>query len=123
MSTKTKRMLSFLLIFALVLQMLPMSAFAEGLVEAEGPALPITAHPAVTDSLYYRGGKNEYEADDVLWEIENERTETEKHFHMANGADIAVGLHTLGNAALRQDTDILGLTMKKARSPIGVDST
>lgn len=90
MSTKTKRMLSFLLIFALVLQMLPMSAFAEGLVEAEGPALPITAHPAVTDSLYYRGGKNEYEADDVLWEIENERTETEKHFHMANGADIAV---------------------------------
>ena len=39
---------------------------------------------------YYRGPTDEYEADDVLWEIESERTETEKHFRLVNGSNIAV---------------------------------
>lgn len=44
MSTRTKKLLSFLLVFALVLQMLPMSVFAEEIQLAEGSAIPITSH-------------------------------------------------------------------------------
>ena len=90
MSTRTKKLLSFLLVFALVLQMLPMSVFAEEIQLAEGPAIPITSHPDPADSMFCRDNKTEYKAEDVLWEIEYERTETEKHFHLANGSDIAV---------------------------------
>ena len=86
MSTKVKRLLSFLLVFVLILQMLPMSAFAGEVKLAEGTPLPIAAHPDPAR----QSGKTEYKADDVLWEIEYERTETEKHFHLANGSDIAV---------------------------------
>ena len=90
MNTKIKKLLAFLLVFALVLQMLPMSVFAEGVQLAEGSVLPITAHPDQAANLYHRDNKTEYKAEDVLWEIEYERTETEKHFHLANGSDIAV---------------------------------
>ena len=90
MSTRTKKLLSFLLVFALVLQMLPMSVFAEEVQLAEGSPIPITSHPDPADSMFCRDNKTEYKAEDVLWEIEYERTETEKHFHLANGSDIAV---------------------------------
>ena len=75
MSTRTKKLLSFLLVFALVLQMLPMSVFAEEAQLAEGSPIPITSHPDPSDSMFCRDNKTEYKAEDVLWEIEYERTD------------------------------------------------
>ena len=60
MSTRTKKLLSFLLVFALVLQMLPMSVFAEEVQLAEGSPIPITSHPDPADSMFCRDNKTEY---------------------------------------------------------------
>lgn len=90
MSSRLKKIISMLLVFVLVFQMFPLTAFAEGVMEAEGPALAMTERPDTMDSLYYQGVTPEYTADDVLYELDYMRTETEKHFHMANGSDIAV---------------------------------
>lgn len=89
MSSRLKKLLSLVLVFVLVFQMMPASAFADGL-RAEGSAPTLAERPSTLDSIYYQGVSEEYTADDVLWEIDEKRTETEKHFHMANGSDIAV---------------------------------
>lgn len=80
MRGRLRKLLSFVLVLVLVVQMLPVSAFAEGVILAEGSAPTLAQRPDPRDSIYYRGPTDEYEADDVLWEIESERTETEKHF-------------------------------------------
>lgn len=89
MSSRLKKLLSLVLVFVLVFQMMPASAFADGL-RAEGSAPTLAERPSTLDSIYYQGVSEAYTADDVLWEIDEKRTETEKHFHMANGSDIAV---------------------------------
>ena len=89
MSSRLKKLLFLVLVFVLVFQMMPASAFADGL-RAEGSAPTLAERPSTLDSIYYQGVSEEYTADDVLWEIDEKRTETEKHFHMANGSDIAV---------------------------------
>lgn len=90
MRGRLRKLLSFVLVLVLVVQMLPVSAFAEGVILAEGSAPTLAQRPDPRDSIYYRGPTDEYEADDVLWEIESERTETEKHFRLVNGSNIAV---------------------------------
>ena len=82
MRGRLRKLLSFVLVLVLVVQMLPVSAFAEGVILAEGSAPTLAQRPDPRDSIYYRGPTDEYEADDVLWEIESERTETEKHFRL-----------------------------------------
>ena len=91
MRGRLRKLLSFVLVLVLVVQMLPVSAFAEGVIFGRRFCPPTLAQrPDPRDSIYYRGPTDEYEADDVLWEIESERTETEKHFRLVNGSNIAV---------------------------------
>lgn len=91
MSSKIKKLLSLLLVFVLVFQMVPATAFADdSIIVAEGSAPTLEERPGPLDSIYYQGVSTEYTASDVLWEIEEKRTETEKHFRLANGSDIAV---------------------------------
>ena len=91
MSSKFKKLLSLLLVFVLVFQMVPATAFADdSIIVAEGSAPTLEERPGPLDSIYYQGVSTEYTASDVLWEIEEKRTETEKHFRLANGSDIAV---------------------------------
>ena len=82
--------MSLLLVFVLVFQMVPTTAFADNFIIAEGSAPTMEERPDPMDSIYYQGVSAEYTASDVLWEIEEKRTETEKHFRLANGSDIAV---------------------------------
>ena len=46
--------------------------------------------PQKKEILSHQKKIQKYKAEDVLWEIEARRTFTEKHFHMADGTDIAV---------------------------------
>lgn len=89
MSRTPKKILSLLLVLALMFQMVPMPAFADDTI-VEGAAPTLANRPDVMDSLYYQGVSDDYTASDVLWEIEAKRSETEKHFRLANGSDIAV---------------------------------
>ena len=89
MSRTPKKVLSLLLVLALMFQMVPMPAFADDTI-TEGSAPTLANRPDVKDSVYYQGVSDEYTADDVLWEIEAKRSGTEKHFRLANGSDIAV---------------------------------
>lgn len=85
-----KKLLSLALVLVLIFQMLPVAAFADGFAKADGSPPSDEERPRIEDDLYYAGAGRTYEADDVLWEIEEQRTETEKHFRLANGSDIAV---------------------------------
>ena len=89
MSRTPKKILSLLLVLALMFQMVPMPSFADDTI-VEGAAPTLANRPDVMDSLYYQGVSDDYTASDVLWEIEAKRSETEKHFRLANGSDIAV---------------------------------
>lgn len=90
MSTKIKRLLSLFLTLVLLMQIFPASAFAANFGEKDNTALKEPVRPDPMDSLYYQGAKPEYQADDVLWEINERRTQTEKHFRLANGSDLAI---------------------------------
>ena len=76
-----KKLLSLALVFVLIFQMLPVAAFADGFAKADGSPPSDEDRPRIEDDLYYAGAGRTYEADDVLWEIEEQRTETEKRRH------------------------------------------
>lgn len=104
-----KKLLSLALVFVLIFQMLPVAAFADGFAKADGSPPSDEDRPRIEDGLYYAGAGRTYEADDVLWEIEEQRTETEKHFRLANGSDIAVAyaypVHYKDSAGEYQEID------------------
>ena len=104
-----KKLLSLALVFVLIFQMLPVAAFADGFAKADGSPPSDEDRPRIEDDLYYAGAGRTYEADDVLWEIEEQRTETEKHFRLANGSDIAVAyaypVHYKDSAGEYQEID------------------
>lgn len=94
-----RKLLSIALVFVLIFQMLPVAAFADGLAKADGSPPSDAERPSIEDDLYYAGVGRAYEADDVLWEIEEQRTETEKHFKLSNGSDIAACCSRVGRSS------------------------
>ena len=90
MRIKIKRLLSLFLTLALLMQIFPASAFAANFGEKDSTAPKEPVRPNPMDSMYYQGSKPEYQAEDVLCELNERRTQTEKHFRLANGSDLAI---------------------------------
>ena len=88
---RPQRMLSVVLALVMVFQLLPVSALAE---EGEQPPWGKTLDEAMADGevIEFNGTpkREAFKAEDVLYEVEDLRTETEKHFQMSDGTVLAV---------------------------------
>ena len=88
---RPQRMLSVVLALVMVFQLLPVSALAE---EGERPPWGKTLDEAMADGevIEFNGTpkREAFKAEDVLYEVEDLRTETEKHFQMSDGTVLAV---------------------------------
>lgn len=85
-NSKWKKILSFALVLVLVFQMMPVSVFAEEVRKLDDESIVVIGEEETVQELE----QGEYNADDVLWEIESKRTPTEKHFQMRGGTTLAV---------------------------------
>ena len=82
-----KKIISLVLAIVFVMQLCPSLAFAEGTKEW---TLEEAVNSGLADEFSARESEKEYAAEDVVRELEEYRSETEKHFQMSDGTSLAV---------------------------------
>ena len=104
-NSKWKKALSLVLVLVLIFQMMPVSVFAEEIRKLEDENIIVIGD----EGNAQEADPGEYSADDVLWEIESKRTETEKHFRMRGGTNLAVSyaypVHYLDEDGIYREID------------------